>query len=223
MVSTKCPAFVVVSRRQTFYRTWESVLCRLGSTRRADSIESLHVAPQGESPSLVIADARLVDSICPSLIVGWLQHCGSARLLVADTVLAPIDELSILAAGAVGCCDISLRPEELLGIVDVALRNSVWVSKAAVPLLMSKLRGIESSVTTLAVPSRTDEPENLQALTERQREVARMVAHGANNKQIGRVLNISDRTVKFHMSGIFDKLGISDRTQLALHVAGKHH
>jgi DNA-binding NarL/FixJ family response regulator len=46
--------------------------------------------------------------------------------------------------------------------------------------------------------------------------VAEQIAHGATNREIAVALDISERTVKAHLSAIFDKLGVRDRVQLAL-------
>ena len=53
-------------------------------------------------------------------------------------------------------------------------------------------------------------------LTEREREVLQLVRSGLANKQIARRLAISERTVKAHLTHIFQRLGVSDRTQAAL-------
>jgi DNA-binding NarL/FixJ family response regulator len=57
-------------------------------------------------------------------------------------------------------------------------------------------------------------------LTPRERDIARLVSNGACNKNIARELNISERTVKAHLTTIFQKLGIADRLHLALYVSG---
>ena len=54
------------------------------------------------------------------------------------------------------------------------------------------------------------------ALTPREREVLSLVAAGLANKQIARRLGISDRTVKAHLTSVFARLGVEDRTQAAL-------
>ena len=54
------------------------------------------------------------------------------------------------------------------------------------------------------------------SLTDREREVLLLVHGGLANKQIGRRLGISERTVKAHLTNIFQRLGVSDRTQAAL-------
>jgi DNA-binding NarL/FixJ family response regulator len=65
--------------------------------------------------------------------------------------------------------------------------------------------------------SRRDKP----MLSEREREVVQLVANGCRNKEIGEKLFISELTVKNHLHNIFDKLGVSDRLELALYAI--HH
>jgi DNA-binding NarL/FixJ family response regulator len=57
-------------------------------------------------------------------------------------------------------------------------------------------------------------------LSERQREVARLVASGLNNVEIGERLAISTKTVEKHIASIYDKLGVRTRPQVALLVSG---
>jgi DNA-binding NarL/FixJ family response regulator len=62
-----------------------------------------------------------------------------------------------------------------------------------------------------------DQDEGYHDLTAREREVLLLIAHGRSNKEIGGELKISERTVKTHVSNIFGKLELSDRTQVALY------
>ena len=55
----------------------------------------------------------------------------------------------------------------------------------------------------------------LELLTQRERQIARLVAEGLSNKEIARQLNVSDGTVKVHLYNIFQKLEITNRTVLA--------
>ena len=55
----------------------------------------------------------------------------------------------------------------------------------------------------------------LAALTDRERQIMRLVTEGLANKEIGRRLNITDGTIKVHLHNIFGKLGVSNRTELA--------
>ena len=58
---------------------------------------------------------------------------------------------------------------------------------------------------------------NTQGLTKREIDVLRLVANGENNRSIAKKLFISEKTVKNHLTSIFQKLGVGDRTQAAIH------
>jgi len=64
----------------------------------------------------------------------------------------------------------------------------------------------------------TGDDEGYSDLTAREREVLKLVASGRANKEIGATLGISERTVKTHISNIFSKLELTDRTQAALYL-----
>ncbi|MEO1620971.1 MAG: response regulator transcription factor, partial [Cyanobacteria bacterium J06632_3] len=55
-----------------------------------------------------------------------------------------------------------------------------------------------------------------KGITPREREVLQMIGEGANNREISNCLNISEKTVKNHVSNLFRRLGLRDRTQLAI-------
>ena len=63
-----------------------------------------------------------------------------------------------------------------------------------------------------------DEDQGYSDLTPREREVLKLIASGRANKEIGTELGITERTVKTHISNIFSKLQLTDRTQAALYV-----
>jgi DNA-binding NarL/FixJ family response regulator len=67
-------------------------------------------------------------------------------------------------------------------------------------------------------PGPIDDDQGYSDLTPREREVLKLIASGRANKEIGNDLGISERTVKTHISNIFSKLQLTDRTQAALYV-----
>jgi DNA-binding NarL/FixJ family response regulator len=90
--------------------------------------------------------------------------------------------------------------------------------RAAIAAVAGGLAVMPPSVARRRLPagigaSGGDEGPLDEALTEREREVLELVAQGLPNKQIARRLGISDHTVKFHLSTIYGKLGVSSRTE----------
>jgi len=88
------------------------------------------------------------------------------------------------------------------------------VEAAATGLVVLHSEAIDSLLTLLPTSERTVEATTpLQALTAREIEVLGMLAEGLGNKAIAKHLNISEHTVKFHVSSIFSKLNASSRTE----------
>lgn len=117
----------------------------------------------------------------------------------AEQVMAALD------AGAVGYVMKDSAPEELLAAIrSAAGGGSPLDPRAARVLLTNRKQGGAAPATSSA------------ALTDREREVLALVVEGLANKQIGRRLGISERTVKAHLTSAFQRIGVHDRTQAAL-------
>lgn len=123
----------------------------------------------------------------------------------------PDDEqgLAALAAGAAGYCSALTLPAVLRQVAGVVEHGGLWVG----PTLMRRL------MQGLARTDAANEP-TLDSLSQRERQVAEAVARGSTNKEIARVMGVTERTIKAHLSAIFEKLGVRDRMQLALVVNG---
>lgn len=205
--------FLVVTRNPEFLRLWTDVLAST-AVRHVASLAAACTVLEERPARLVVVEFAVLPAPAAASIEQLHRHAGGARLVLGATHLEPLQELAAMAAGAAACCAADLPRAELQRIVGAVLQGGVWVSPAAIPLLVMRLRGLSGVAPANDAPA----PERLSALTERQREVARMVGQGANNKQIARALNITDRTVKAHLTCIFEKLGVPDRLQLALYV-----
>ncbi len=131
-----------------------------------------------------------------------------ARVVLMSPVPSESEAFEALNQGAVGYCHVEAAPEQLREIALVVEHGGLWM----LPELVQRLMGLSLRVVPTPAPER---PE-LDTLTSRELMVAERVAHGASNLEIAAALAISERTVKAHMSSIFEKLGVRDRVQLAL-------
>lgn len=93
---------------------------------------------------------------------------------------------------------------ELKRAINEILSGEKYIQPSLIPMLNSKLA------------NRDVDKDKLNSLTSREMEVLVQVANGMFNKEIATNLNISERTVKNHISNIFKKIDVSDRTQAAV-------
>lgn len=179
------------------------------STLRRDQLAQL---PSGQAVTLWIRlrSGETLASVLPSAPLETWQ----LLVLLADE---PDDEVvaSALAQGASGCCNTHAAPEVLKQVALVVGNGGLWVGQS----LLRRLVG----GTSRALAVRTERPPRVDwatVLSEREVQVARLVAGGASNREVAEQLSITERTVKAHMSAIFEKLGLRDRLQLSLRING---
>lgn len=176
-----------------------------------DDLDVVADAADGEAAVEAVAAARpepdvvLMDLSMPGVDgVEATRRIRRAHPSVAVVILTSFSEqariLDAIDAGAVGYLLKDAEPDEILrGVRAAAAGESPFSPKAAKALLA--LGG-----------QRRDAAE----LTNREREVLACVADGLPNKAIARRLGISEKTVKTHLTSVFQRIGVGDRTQAAL-------
>ena len=174
-----------------------------------EDVELVGAAGDGEEAVRLCAEKRpdvvLMDLEMPRLDgIEATRRITAADPDVAVVVLTSFSDreriLRALDAGAVGYLLKDAEPEELERAVRAAARGDAPLDpKAARALLSARIER-----------SPADE------LSERERQVLAMVAEGLPNKLIARRLEISEKTVKAHLTSVFRRIGVTDRTQAAL-------
>ena len=165
--------------------------------------------PDDGSVSLV--DLRLPG--LPAVTRPELWTTGCPPRMVACSTLPHDDEgVAALRAGFRGYCNAWISVDLLPRLAAAVAAGELWIGRS----LLSRLL---LSVAVQPVSAHFSS-EWRRRLTEREQEVACLVADGASNKEVARQLGVTERTVKDHLSHIFSKLQVHDRVQLALHVHG---
>jgi DNA-binding NarL/FixJ family response regulator len=124
-----------------------------------------------------------------------------------------------------GCCGIvpkQTSTELLLKSIRKVNAGEFWLDRKSTAEVIRRLakKGVPA-VATANVGARLGLREQGAALSTREREIVVLVAQGFNNKEMAERMFISEQTVKNHLHNIFDKLGVSDRLELALYAI--HH
>ena len=165
----------------------------------ASGAEALRLADECE-PDVVLMDLEMPDKDGIQA-TRELRARGSAPAVVVLTSFADRERvLAALDAGAGGYLLKDADPDELARAIRAAARGEAPLHpRAAREVLDQRERH-------RAVPG----------LTEREEEVLALVAQGLSNKLVARRLAISERTVKGHLTHVFERIGVTDRTQAAL-------
>lgn len=146
-----------------------------------------------------------------SLLRAHLDACpGDLAVVLADTPDAT-ECARALDLGARGYCHALATPALLGEVATVLAHGGLWVG----PELMSALTRAASRLLPATAPL----PEPTRQLTARERDVLAALVQGLSNKEIATRLAISERTVKAHLSLIFERFGVRDRVQLLVKLA----
>jgi DNA-binding NarL/FixJ family response regulator len=177
--------------------------------QQADDITLIGLAADGAKGVELALDAH-PDVVLMDLEMPGLDGIEATRRIRAScehtqvVILTSFSDrariLDALDAGAAGYLLKDAEPDQLLrGIRAAAVGEAPLAPRAASELLAER-----------------HETRPASGLTPREREVLAMVAEGLPNKLIARRLEISEKTVKAHLTRIYERLGVSDRTQAAL-------
>ena len=136
------------------------------------------------------------------------EHVGAKVVVLANMPSQP-EAVQVLGLGAMGYCHAYMASAVLKEIRSVVSHGGLWLGQDLLQRLIE--------VSTSRISNQPEYVEGLLAkLTNREKEVAMEAAKGLSNKEIARVLSITERTVKAHLAHTFERLGAKDRLQLAL-------
>jgi DNA-binding NarL/FixJ family response regulator len=160
-------------------------------------------------------DILLLDLKMPNMSgIGALEALGdkykSTRVIV---LTASEDEAAVVQAMRMGTAGIVLKQtatELLIKSIRKVFDGEIWLDSRMTSAVMKEF----------AAPAPVREPVK-NMLSAREREVVQLVCQGFRNKEIAEKMFISEQTVKNHLHNIFDKLGVSDRLELALYAIHK--
>lgn len=164
----------------------------------------------------------LLDADLPGL-PAWAERAHGAlfrqqHILVLSTRPNVEQGYQALTQGASGYAHALTPPAELNRILETIAHGGIWTGRA---LLERLLADVGERLPPVKSPSH--EASWAATLTAREHMVAKQAALGRSNSDIAQTLNITERTVRAHLSATFEKLKVSDRLQLALKVHGISH
>jgi DNA-binding NarL/FixJ family response regulator len=195
---------ILVDQHPLWLDTVEQVVSRVGvqvvtkTTRTTEALERL----EETAPDLLITEIKAPDGE-PDGIALIRQACerhSELRAIVLSMYDDPEHVDSAFAAGAVAYVLKTAHHDDLTSAIRQAFEHSMYLAA-----------GMQRSPAT-APPA---VPEDSPGLTRRELEILQLVAEGHSNAELARKLWVTEQTIKFHLSNIYRKLGVSNRTEAA--------
>jgi NarL family two-component system response regulator LiaR len=166
----------------------------------ANGAEALRLACELE-PDVVLMDLLMpvMDGIAAT--EAMRRELPEVEVIALTSVLEDSAVYGAMRAGAIGYLLKDTEADELCRAIKAAAAGQVQLSPPVAARLLREVPG----------------PQQPEPLTERETEVLRQLAQGKSNKEIAAALVIAEKTARTHVSSILSKLGVTSRTQAALH------
>ena len=166
-------------------------------------------------PDVVLLDLRMPEMDGIATLKALQQVNKKAKVLI---LTASEDKTEFVQAMKFGCSGIVLKhtpPDLIVKSIRKVNAGEIWLDShttAAVIRQFASPQPEQAAAGRGASKNRERSP-----LSQREREIVQLVAQGYKNKEMAEKMFISEQTVKNHLHNIFDKLGVSDRLELALY------
>jgi len=171
---------------------------------------------QETRPDVIILDLRMPHMDGLAALQALQQHDKKCKVIV---LTASEDKNEFVQAMKLGCAGIVLKqtaPELIVKSIRKVYGGEIWLDSHTTAAVMRQFAAPGDPINGAAPKGRERSP-----LSQREREIVGLVAQGYKNREMAEKMFISEQTVKNHLHNIFDKLGVSDRLDLALYAIHK--
>jgi two-component system, NarL family, nitrate/nitrite response regulator NarL len=180
-------------------------LCLVGAGASQQTLDIVSEA----GPDILLLDLAVQATAGLDVLKEIARTAPSTRTLLMSSEVSGPDILEALQRGARGVIMKDASTEQLFKSIRAVMAGQYWVSRELVAAVIDRMRERQR---VSGVPA----PGPAFGLTPREMEMVAAVVAGCSNREIAQQLSISAKTVKHHLTNIFEKLGLSNRLELAL-------
>lgn len=167
--------------------------------------EGLEIAERNGRIDLALVDLQFPGEDGVDAILALREMSPATRIAALTASEAPSDMARVREAGAMGYVRKTLGPAALRNVIELIMSGERFFPTPQ-----------ESDLAAAATGAATSAPASSVRLTRRQKEILQGLVDGLSNKEIARKLDIIEGTVKAHIRNLMGKLGVRNRTQLAV-------
>lgn len=159
-------------------------------------------------PNIILLRLNLEGPLNFDIIPGLIKVSKHARLiLVTGTQESKVLHKAV-DCGVVGVVNTTQAPDTLIKAIQKVNAGEVWLERSMIADIISRRSRNQPPISLSA------EMGSINKLSDREKQIIRLIGKGAKNKDISVELCISETTVRHHLTSIYNKLGVSDRLEL---------
>jgi DNA-binding NarL/FixJ family response regulator len=173
-------------------------------------------------PDIMLLDLKMPRGDVVQNLLEIAERSPATRVMILTAFSDEENVLNGAKGGARAYVPKGVPSATLIQAIKAVHAGSVWIDREITSweTFEEIAQSQTQAVAREASPTRN---ENISALTKRELEILRLVAEGLTNEEIGKKIFISEKTVKTHLTNIFDKLKVNNRFKAALMLMGQSH
>jgi two-component system nitrate/nitrite response regulator NarL len=196
-------------------RRWREALAGNFPLHQVSDRRGLLLSLQEHKPEIVFLDDSNGQFGPVSQLGKIIKAAPFSRVVILSATPDVTHVVALIKAGARGYASNKLSAPLLLKAAKSVLTGDIWIPRKFVPALAEELAGLDISKRGQVAYDRSELVNILNGLSPREQQVTSLVAMGAHNKLISNKLNVSEKTIKAHLTAIYRKLEVDGRTHLA--------
>ena len=162
-------------------------------------------------PEIILLELNLAEVTGVDIISSIVRASDQSRIILVTGTSNPLVIQQVIEEGVVGVIFKTQTAEQLLKAIEKVHAGEVWLERSMIANVLSRL----SRNTKPA--KNNSEIDNINELSEREKQIVRLIGQGYKNKKIAAQLFISETTVRHHLTSVYNKLGVSDRLELLVY------
>jgi len=215
------PIKVVVADDHTLFRdgikkilSLEKDILVVGEAARGDEVIRV---TERTKPDVLLLDLKMPKGDVVQTLLDVREKCAATKVLILTAYSEDENILNTAKSGAMGYVLKGIDFPTLLQAIKTVHKGGLWIDKE-MPSADAFEEIARGQLNEVGEETHND---MIDMLTKREKEILRLVSEGLTNDEIGKKIFISEKTVKTHLTNIFDKLKVNNRFKAALLIMGK--
>lgn len=198
------------SSKRSVLSYWQKHINDKYTIRVYDSLTELYIDLEEAQPDIILFDYNMDISDVEELLAYIQSKKIGTYIMVLNSHPLFSEGVRLLHQDAKAFMNAYAKPENLNQAIETVLKENIWLNPEFIQAMIKQ-----------SIFSQVEESNIMKELSPRQREIAEMVAMGMSNKEIAKLADITEQTVKTHLKTIYEKVDVHTRLELAIMINRK--